>query len=219
MHTSVFLKNLIVIIICFVAMQLNGQVTLGIRTGYTMAWKANVTWDDDEEYIHHGGFQASLLSYFDISNTLSLGLEPGFVQRITSFQVGGSFGQLEERVLLNYFELPAMVSAKYPLWSDRWEMNVKAGYGFGILLSAFRESIFLTGGDPNETRGFGNKVDHSRIFDVDHGLHGGIGIAYKIDNSRLFLETAYYMGFQDVSQFNPSKNRSVHLGAGYRIVL
>ena len=219
MDTSVYLKNLLVLIICCVAMQLHGQVTLGIRTGYTMAWKANVTWDD-EAYIHHGGFQVSLLSYFDISRTLSLGLEPGFVQRVSSFQFDPiHLESFEERILLNYFELPAMVSAKYPLWSDRWEMNVKAGYGMAILLSAFREPTSKPGEDPIETRGFGIKADHSWTFNVDHGLHGGVGIAYKIDNSSLFLETAYYMGFQQVSQFNASNNRSVHLGAGYRIVL
>jgi len=218
MYKAVFLKHLLAIIICCVAMQIKGQVTLGIRTGYTMAWKANVTWDDDEAYIHNGGFQISLLSYFNISRTISLGLEPGFVQRVTSIQTLGHFGSFESRVLLNYLELPLMVSAKYPLWNDRWEMNVKAGYGIAYLLSAFRGPNFLTGEDPMENKGFDFKVNCSQTFNIDHGLHGGFGIAYKIHNSRLFLETDYYMGFQDVSQSNTSKNRSVHFGAGYKIV-
>ena len=218
MHTLVFLKNLLVIIICCLAMQLNGQVTLGIRSGYTMAWKANVTWDDNDAYIHKGGFQASILSYVDIGKCLSLGMEPGYVRRVSSLQFESLIDTSVQnpKVLLNYIELPVMISAKYPLWSDRWEINVKMGYGLAFMASAYWEFPSKTGNDPAVKE---KVIRHDVVWlnNFDHGLYGGVGIAYKIGNSRFFLETDYYMGFSDVIIFNSSKNRSVHIGSGYKI--
>jgi hypothetical protein len=62
-------------------------------------------------------------------------------------------------------------------------------------------------------------LDNAGLRRWDHGIHAGIGIGLHIQKSLLFLESGYYHGFTDVDPLNASQNRSIELGAGFKITL
>ncbi|HZV71463.1 MAG TPA: outer membrane beta-barrel protein [Saprospiraceae bacterium] len=184
----------------------NGQGSIGVKAGYTKAWRANIAFEDNDEYIHRNGFQFSLLAYFKVGRYLSFGIEPGFVTRVN----GASFTFFEEipngtTLRLNYIELPLMMSGRYPLWNEKLKLNVKAGFGFAKLTSVVQTNTSIISPGPPT----------SFIEFSDRGIHTGLGIEYNVGRNRLFAEYGVYMGLSDVIRVNASKNRSVHLGIGY----
>jgi hypothetical protein len=85
------------------------------------------------------------------------------------------------------------------------------------LLSAFRQIEPSSPYDQPEKTKLDLKNDDLNRW--DHGAYGGSGVAYLFDRNQLFLESTYYMGMTDIDPLNKSKNRSINIGAGYRVIL
>ncbi len=198
---------------CFLSSNLYSQFSLGIKAGFNNSWGGRRNFITTDEYVNRHGVELSLLAYVDIGKNLSMGVEPGNVQRVNTATTHPREGAaVENKMLLNYFELPLYISARFPLWVDRLKMNVKAGYGISSLNQA--KIVFETGipGAPpiTETQNIGNK-------NIEHGIYSGIGIEYNIGQQRLFLESGMYMGMNYVFSYEHTKNRSIHLDLGYMI--
>ncbi len=208
-------KHLFILIFCCIAFQISAQFSVGVRGGYIKAWEEYGDVDlPTGAKIHVNGFQVSVLSYFEINKHFSIGLESGYAQRGAACEPGYLIFNRDTKLRLNYIEVPLMISAKFPVYRDKLEIFGKAGYGVSMMMSAFRKISVLGSYDqPVKTK---LNVNNSSVLNRwDHGIYGGLGIAYNTGSNRLFVESNYYFGLKDVDRFNTSKNRSIHFGLGY----
>jgi hypothetical protein len=209
------LRFLFILSFCLLTLQATAQFSLGVKAGYLRAWQeyGDVGLPDDA-LIHINGFQVSALAYFPISNYLEVGLEPGFAKRGAACVPGFTSFDSDTRFLLNYAELPLMISAKIPFLQNRFAFYGKTGFGASAVITGTREDITL-GSDAPPQR---TKMDFgasSRFNRWDYGLYGSLGFSYTMGINRLFLDVSYYNGLRDFDQFNTSKNRSLFIGLGY----
>lgn len=207
-----FAKITLVLLIGCSTLLLSAQVSIGIKGGLAKSWRANIPGEDDD-YVHKEGIQFSFVSFMRINNTLSLGIEPGYIPRITSATFFGFEDPgLVARVNVNYIALPIYISGRYPLWNDRLKMNVKAGYGISLLTGANREF------QPGQLFTEPVIIKHAGWLNkVDHGFYSGIGIEYAMGRNKLILESDFYFGMRDVIVFDFSKNRTITTGIGYML--
>lgn len=209
---------LFVTLLCFIALQANAQFSLGIRSGYVKAWMeygdAEVP---DNAIIHVHRYQVTAVVNYDVSQHFSVGVEPGFTQRGAACFPGWIAFLGDTRLLLNYLELPVMATYRFPVFKNKYEAYGKTGFGVSKVLAGYRRISNAGSGNPPEKTKLNMKESNLRQW--DQGVYGGLGIARKLGNARLFLEADYYHGLRDVDILNTSKNRSVHIGLGYRLSL
>lgn len=209
------LQFLFILSFCLLTLQATAQFSLGVKAGYLRAWQeyGDVDLPEDAE-IHVNGYQISALAYFRISNYLEVGVEPGFVKRGAACVPGFTSFDSDTRFLLNYAELPMMVSAKLPFSKNRFEVYGKTGFGASVVIRGIQEEIILSSDAPPERTQmeFGSS---SRFNRWDYGLYGSLGFAVHAGSHKFFLESSFYNGFRNFDQFNTSKNRSLFVGLGY----
>ena len=205
-----------VLLFCCFSFQITAQFSFGISGGTIKAWERYGISLPEDAKIHVNGYYVSSLVYFEISKLIRVGVEPGFVQRgaacIPEFQTIGPGTFIgDTRLLLDYIELPLMISARIPI-CNKLEVLGKAGYGPSVMITAFQEILFISSSEPI-TR---TKLDINpfALRRYDHGIYSGLGLAFNIGDDKVFLESNYYFGLNDVDPFNTSKNRSIQLGLG-----
>lgn len=215
-------KNLFLLLlgISIAHVHVQAQFSLGIKGGYTVAWEyyGEILLPDDAE-IDVRGFNISALAYYQLNRFLRVGIEPGYVQRGAAC-VPGSFPVFrgDTKFYLDYAELPIMASFHLPILKNKFEISAKTGYGAAFLIKAIREQA-LFGPDEPPIREKMELGENSILNRWDHGFYGGIGIARNLGTHQIFLESDFYLGLVDAERFNTSKNRSIDLNIGYRILL
>ncbi|MCH8903356.1 MAG: outer membrane beta-barrel protein [Bacteroidetes bacterium] len=212
------LKPFLALLFCFLTLQLTAQISLGIKGGYVRAWEQyNLVLPDDAK-IHVNRFQVSALAYYQVNNYVSLGVEPGFTQRGAACVPGFILFRDEVKLLLNYLELPLMISVNVPLCEDKMEVFGKLGFGTARVIAAFREESSQLGDEP-PIRTRLNTSFPSIFRRWDYGIYSGFGFAIDIGADQLYVESSYFHGLRDVDVFNNSKNRSLHFAIGYMVRL
>src|SRR5258706_10912626 len=111
------------LICCFSFFQINAQFSVGVRGGVNKAWE---DYGDVEvppnAQTHVFGFQTSALAYFEISKHFSIGVEPGYAQRGAACVPEFITFQGDSKLLFNYVELPLMLSLKFPVLKEKFEV-------------------------------------------------------------------------------------------------
>ena len=215
------LQALIIVAVFLTANQLSAQFTVGIKGGYTVAWPdyGDVVLPEDAE-TQVNGLNASLIAYYRINDNLHVGVEPGFINRGAACVPGWQpIFVGDTKLLLNYVELPLMISGNHSFIDDKFEVFGKFGYGVSMITAAFREQTDDRGRDilPVPPLPDSRLVDIDSLNRFDHGLYGSAGLGYNFGVNQVFLETAYYHGMEDVDKFNTSKNRSLNISLGYLV--
>ncbi len=201
----------------FVGFPLNAQFSLGIKGGYTKAWQDyGDTEVPENAIIHVNRMNVSAMAYYRLGKHLELGVEPGFVERGAACIPGfGLFFVGDTKYLLNYVELPLMLQAS---WGNKFVFFSKIGYGGSYVLSGTRVVTDLIFTDNPPKRDAIDFDDPSyNLNRWDHGIYGGIGVAYNFDIHRLFFSLEYYHGLKDVEKLNASQARSINFNLGYAI--
>ncbi len=215
--------RLILMLCCFVAAnQMNAQITIGVKGGFTNAWAnyGDVVLPEDAQ-TDINGFNISALGYLKINNFLQIGVEPGYIRRGAACFPGGlGWGTIpifvaDTKVYLNYAELPILSSWHLNLGESRFEAFGKIGYGVSFLTSAFSDLVSPTA--PTIRTDF--TLSDVPLNRWDHGIYLGLGFAYELEKSKIFINANYYTGFRDSEQLNVTKNRSIDLSIGYIYVV
>ena len=207
------------LLLSFLSTQLSSQISLGAKLSHVKAHQeyGDVILPDNAE-IHVNGVQGALMVYYPLSKHLSLGLEPGLVQRGAACEPGFDNFVADTKLLLTYAELPLMLSARLPFLRNRLALLGKLGYGAGFLLQATREVTQPgLGSQPLVTRL--DLENSNELTRWDHGAHLGLGLAFQFGKNQLLLESSYYAGIPDADPENTSKNRGLQMGLGYLITL
>jgi len=212
-------KLLITLTFCLITIQISAQFSFGVRGGFIRAWEdyGEAELPDDAK-IHVDGFQISALTYFALGEHFQIGAEPGYTQRGAACYPRFIIFNNDTKFLVNYLEIPMMISSKFTFFKEKISITGKLGYGPSFITSAFREVTRLSGDEP-PTKIKLDVNDSSELKRWDHGMYGGLGVSLSTGLNRLFLETVYYRGLTDVDPNNASKNRSIQLGLGYWITL
>jgi len=208
-------RMLMLVSFCWISIQLNAQISIGLKAGYVKAWEeyGDVELPDDAQ-IHVGGFQISALAYAQISNNLEIGIEPGFVQRGAACIPGFIDFNQDTKLLLNYGELPLILKGKINLLGSKIEVFGKLGYGVSMIINGSSEVRDLSGVFPPVKTDLDIK-NNETMERWDHGLYSGLGVAYNFGKNQIFFESNFYHGLRDVEKFNTSKNRSLQFNVGY----
>jgi hypothetical protein len=201
----------------FIAGQLNAQLSIGVKSGYTRAWQNYgdvIVPSDAVTHVH--GFHATALTYWKFNRYFEIGIEPGFIKRGAACVPGWNQGinpnpvfPGDSKFLLDYIELPLMIKGNLPLFKGKLAIFGKLGYGNSILVNAIRE---------NETSGERTDMTKSnQIRRWDHGLYSSFGFGVNFKSSQLFVSSDYYYGLINAEGFTTSKNRSLNFSVGYSI--
>jgi hypothetical protein len=214
MKSSIFLIPLLLVLL--LPANAHAQISLGVEGGFTRAWEYyNVPLPEDAE-IHVNGFNVHALAYVRLGKNLSVGIEPGFVQRgaacIPGF-IGPFIG--DSKFLLDYIEAPVMLKGNLPLLGGAFEAFGKVGYGASWMVSRILE---IQPADIREEPWREELLD-SRVRKIDHGAYGSLGIGYNLGPGQFYIESDYYFGVPDVDLMNRSENRSLSMNVGYVIEL
>lgn len=191
------------------------QFSIGIKGGASNAWEyyGDVDLPDGAE-IDVNGFYISILSYYRFSKHISIGIEPGYVQRGAACVPGWNPFVGDTKFMLNYIEAPLFLKANTTLFKDKISLFGKLGMGGSYLQSGIEiiESAFP------EIPDLRTKIDYEGRFEslnaFDYGAYGGAGIGFNFGDTQLFLEGNYYHALMDFDSNNTSQNRSLQLGLG-----
>ena len=213
MKRSGFLLFLLVVLL--LPNNTKAQLSLGIEGGFSRAWEYyNVSLPDDAQ-IHVNGINAHALAYIPLGKNLSIGVEPGFIQRGAACVPGFTDPFIgDSKFLLDYIEVPVMLRGNLPLFGSAFEAFGKIGYGASWMVSGTLETELI--GDEEEPA---REPLGERVRKLDHGAYGSFGIGYKLGRGQLYLESDYYFGVPNVDLRSRSENRSLSMNVGYLIEL
>ncbi|MBO3697784.1 hypothetical protein [Roseivirga sp. E12] len=215
-------KLILISFFTFFTFQLSAQISVGFKAGYTRAWEKYDVDVPEDARIHVTGFNISGMVYLKINDHLSLGIEPGYVERGAACVPGwnaidpGFRGDTE--LFLKYAELPIMAQGQLPLLKGRLEVFGKVGYGMAYLTTAF-EKITDLDGIVAPTRSKLDLSSDDRLNRLDHGIHGTIGLSKTLGKGRVFIETAFYSSVRNADRNNFSRNRNLNFNLGYLLSL
>ena len=215
--------TLITVFIIF-TFQLSAQVSIGLKTGYTRAWEKYDVEVPEDARIHVRGFNVAGMIYFKLNDFLSLGIEPGYVERGAACIPGWDGGfpdptfRGDTELFLKYAELPVLIQGHLPVLNGKLEVFGKAGYGLAYMTTAFEKTTDLDGIVPPVRTKLDLSTDN-RLNRLDHGFHGTIGLSKGLGAGRIFIETAYYSSVRDADRNNFSRNRNLNFNLGYFIEL
>lgn len=208
-------KHLFFIIFYLSFFQLQAQISIGVKSGYTRAWQSygDVSLPDDAE-IHVEGFHVSLISNYQLNKYFRIGMEPGYIERgaacIPGWNGRSSFVG-DTKLLLKYIEIPIMFSGVLPLFNEKIEVFAKTGFGLSFMVKGTQEETIF-GSDIPPVR---TDIDFENMNRLDNGIYGGLGITYNFGKNSLFLEYENYWSLRDADKNNTSKNRSYDVSIGY----
>jgi len=208
------LKYILLIFLSFSLSHTYAQYTLGLKGGYTYAWPEY----GPDAGLPEGaqtdvrGMNISVMAYYSLGKYLSLGIEPGFVERGASCIPGfGAFVD-DTKFFLDYVEAPLMLSGQLPLLKQKLTLFGKVGYGAALLARGIQEVTPFN--DEPVTRSKIPLGKTSRLNRWDHGTYGAVGIGVNMGKTQLFLESQYFRGMRDADRNNISKNRSITVNFG-----
>lgn len=212
-------KHILLFAIIFLSFSSFAQYSVGIKSGYVRAWEeyGDVDLPDDAE-IDVGGLNISLLAYRNIGKFLSVGVEPGYVERGAACIPGGLLPfDGDTKYFLKYMEVPIAVRFEVPVFNSGFKIGAKTGYSAAFLTEAHEEiTNFLDNSKTTEKL----KLKDSEILNRwDHGVKSGVQISRAFGRSQLFVGTDYFFGLRDAEKRNVSKNRSLEFNLGYTFQL
>jgi len=211
--------NFLLILLCsFITYQVNAQISIGVKSGYTNAWERyGGVYLPEYAEIHVNGFNVSLIGECQLGERLSIGLEPGFTRRGTADipiwdMLTPSPIFLGYKMKLDYIELPIIVSYAQPIIPNSLDIVGKLGGGVAYLLKgvAVKERYVP---EPVST------TITDQLNRWDYGTHAGLDIRKHLGKHQIVLGTDVYVAFKDVDQFITSKNRSIDINLGYLYTL
>lgn len=214
----------------------NAQLSFGIKASNTKAWYAGM--NDDAEKI--GGMGITFNFYKKMNKVISIGMEPGIVQRGTTQRFGDDyfFGCLccfgdcvlpEDEPIFDpaanmlkssYLQIPLFFQFHIPT-NNRLDIYAKIGGGPSWLASGnYHTSTydFETFKTIEENKAI-NFTEADPLNRWDWGAQAGIGIGYQIGAGKLVFETELYRGFSKVVNYADYKNRNHIYSFGYMINL
>lgn len=195
--------------------ELKAQLSIGLKAGYTNAWESygpDVPLPENAE-TDVSGINISAMAYYKLGKFLSIGIEPGYVERgAACFPGFGIIFNGDTKFFLDYVEAPLMISANLPLFNKKIELYGKLGYGASMMVKAEREVTPLND-EPVTTTPI-QLGPESILNRWDHGAYGGVGIGYNFGKTQVFVESNFYYGMRDAERSNVSKNRSVNVNLG-----
>jgi hypothetical protein len=197
--------------------QTNAQISIGLKSGYTRAWQNYgdvVVPEDATTHIH--GFHVTATTYLNINRHIEVGIEPGFIRRGAACFPGWNGGinpnpvfPGDSKFILDYIELPLMAKFKMPIFTHKFEVSGKVGYGASMLAYAVRE---------NETSGERSDIElgkSSILNRWDHGIYSSVGFGYNFKSSQIYIGSDFYAGLRNAERFNSSQNRGLNFNLGY----
>jgi hypothetical protein len=208
------MKIKLVLVLSIITFSVRAQTSVGITGGYSTSWtqRRSILANPSTENVK--GFQVSALAYCRINDALNIGIEPSLATR-TSIDPQDFSGGPDPGLLLNYIELPVMLSVKLPVKSDKMEFYVKGGYGISTMVRAFGVIFGFEDFIPSR----GRIPTGGWIKSSDHGFYTGMLAAYELGHARLVLNSNLYFGLSDVIRLSGTKSRSFHTSLGYMIRL
>ncbi|WP_139135164.1 hypothetical protein [Roseivirga sp. 4D4] len=215
-------KLILISLFSFLTFQLSAQISMGLKGGYTRAWEKYDVDVPEDARIHVKGFNIAGMVYLKVNDHLSLGIEPGYVERgaacIPGWNVIDPGFRGDTELFLKYAELPIMAQGQLPLLNGKLEIFGKVGYGMAYLTTAF-EKITDLDGIVAPTRSKLDLSNDDRLNRFDHGMHGTIGLSKTFGKGRVFIETAFYSSVRDADRNNFSRNRNLNFNLGYLLDL
>ncbi|MEM6802889.1 MAG: hypothetical protein AAF696_15880 [Bacteroidota bacterium] len=189
------------------------QIRIGLTGGLSRAWQdyGPVAIPEDGE-VHVMGMNLRATAYYSLGKYLSIGIEPGFVERGAACIPGFIIFEGDTKFFLDYAQAPVMLMGKLPLFQERIEVFGKLGYGASFIISGQREDT------PNNDEPIAREQiqlgPNSILNRWDHGAYGGLGVGLNLGKTQLFVAADVYAGFRDVERANFSKNRSISINLG-----
>lgn len=217
---SKFYYTVIFFVVCVV--QLNSQISVGFRGGYTTAWPDYgdaILPEDAETDVE--GYNFSLMFYTKVSPSISLGIEPGIVQRGAACFPGWQPTFLgDTRVNVSMLEFPLLVSKEMAIPKTKISIIGRLGYGFSYAVSG-KETIIPLEPNPQPITSELDLNDPELIIDRwDHGIYTGLQTKYQFSNKHsIIAETNFYLGMYNIDKINYAKNRSLSFSIGYMYTL
>jgi hypothetical protein len=175
------------------------------------------------------GFTAGVGLNYSLSGDNFLSVQPELLYTQKGFAAEGSFlvANFTGDYRLNYLELPLMVNVGFG--SETFTFHLNAGPSIGYLLDGRikgRGSILgFLGTNYNEKINFTDEPSLTRINDVEanrveFGMNFGGGLGFNFgNNSTIFIDGRYNLGFTEFDRNQNAKNRVIALTAGVRLPL
>lgn len=213
---SKFYYTIIFLVVCGV--QLSSQISVGLRGGYTKAWPDygdTVLPEDAETDVE--GYNFSFMIYTKVSPTVSLGVEPGIVQRGAACFPGWQPIFLgDTKVNVSMLEFPLLVRKEISMPKTKISIGGKIGYGLSYAVSG-KETITPLEPNPQPIISDLDLNDPELMIKRwDHGIYSGLEARYQITNKHcLVLESNFYLGMHNIDKINYTKNRSLGFSLGY----
>jgi len=209
------LASLILLLTCSVTGFAQWQV--GIQVGYVKAWEEYRVELPEDARIHVEGFRLGATVYRPIGQSLSVGVEPSYVQRGAACEPGFIVFNRDTKLFLDYLELPLLAQYSQQLFSPRLEAIVGAGYSLGYLLSANRQVFDLGSGSILSDDDL--DIPNSSMRRIDHGFRAAVGLNYHFSTFSITARYARFYAMTDVDRELTSRNREMSLNLGISTTL
>ncbi len=203
----------------------HAQYSFGLKGSYTNSWNNSQQGLSSEKVT---GIGSSLFLYRSITNHLQIGIEPGFVQRGTTYDpvdlaylidcvsIPCSYLIGFATLYSNHVNLPVMAKSNFNLLKGRLDVFAKFGGGPSYFTSGF-QTIPDYGYDEIMSVRELNLSENTKSW--EWGLNGGIGLGVALGPGTLLLETEYYHGLSAMPYLLNTKSRSLAYSLGYSISL
>ncbi|MEM9987096.1 MAG: hypothetical protein AAF804_18535 [Bacteroidota bacterium] len=197
---------------------LPAQWSLGLRSGYVRAWQDYgdfVPPEDAQIHVHRWRINAQI--YRQLSPYISVGVEPGWVQRGAACLPGFLVpfpGDL--RLNVRYLELPLMLRAQWPI--GPLSIRGQVGYSTSVAVQATSQRVSLTGETPDDPP-VPMQIGRLGVRRWDPGLYGSLGLAWRHGRQELSLTSHYYHGLRHAVAIEESQNRGLSVEFGYAFLL
>ena len=220
------LRTLIVLLLCWTALEANAQWSLGLRGGWTYN---NVTRSNsgriDETFSSQSGFEAGIQASYSFTQWFALRADLSYMQR--SHRMDRNLNYLEPvytKYRNSYLMLPLMADFSFGGEKLRGHALLGGYAGYWLQSHVKGKTYWMTDyyvyfNDFDENREFNNE---DRRFTA--GLVGGIGLSYDIaDHWSLNLDALYYYdlvsfrkGYEHLSDPRYLNTIAVDLGVSYK---
>ncbi len=200
------------VLILFISTFSNAQISLGVKGGISNAWEfyGDVGLPEGAQ-IDVNGYHFAILSYYELTPFLSVGVEPGYVQRGAACVPGWNEWVGDTKFMLNYIELPLMLRGNVSFFNDQIEIYGKTGISGGFVQKGMEIIDPQSDGIPITRTKIDFKDEFESLQRFDYGIYGGLGFAFNFGQNSFFIEGDYYHGLRDFDRLNTSKNRSIQL--------
>jgi hypothetical protein len=203
---------LLLLLCCFLTIQIQAQISIGVKGGYTNAWEnyGEIELPEDAQ-IDVEGFNVTLITQYQLSKRFHIQLEPGITRRGAACFPGWNFPSpifLDNDWHLTYAELPLIATYSQPIIPNSLEVVGRLGGGAAYLVKGVE--IFESD-SPNPI--VTTITEDLKRF--DYGVHTGLGVKKHFGKHQIIVDADFYLAFKDVDPNFASKNRSIDVSIGY----